>query len=167
MSKAFTISRTFNAPRELVWEVWTNPELMAKWFGPKGLAIGTYKMDFRPGGTYHYSMVATEVGFTMWGKFIYREIEKPSKLVYINTFSDENGGLGRHPMAPEWPQQLLSTITFTEENGKTTLSIHWLPYEATASEIKTFEDGMDSMNMGWSGTLDQLAEFLDNTQKGE
>jgi uncharacterized protein YndB with AHSA1/START domain len=89
----------------------------------------------------------------------------PEKLVFINSFSDEKGGVTRHPMAPTWPLQLLSTFTFEEQAaGKTKFTIRWSPYEATEEERKTFEAGRASMNQGWSGTLEQFEAYLAQTK---
>ena len=154
----FTISRMFDAPRALVFKAWTTPELMAKWWGPKGAAVGKSKMDLRVGGIYHYSMMFN--GFEMWGKFTYREIAAPSTLVFVNSFSDAEGNITRHPINANWPRELLSTITFEEENGKTKVTVKWMPINASEIEIKTFADGLPSMNQGWGGTLDQLETYL-------
>jgi uncharacterized protein YndB with AHSA1/START domain len=159
--RVFIISRVFNAPRELVWKAFTEPERMKQWWGPKGCSVGHAKMDLRPGGEYHYSM-RTPDSKEMWGKFVYREIVKPEKMVFVNSFSDEKGGLTRHPMNPSWPLEMLSTFTFREQDGKTTFSVEWSPLSPTESELKTFEEGTASMNQGWSGTLDQLNEYLES-----
>ena len=66
----------------------------------------------------------------------------------------------RHPMSPGWPLEMLSTITFTEHAGKTTVTIRWIPLNATEEERNTFEGGLESMHKGWTGTLDQLADYL-------
>jgi uncharacterized protein YndB with AHSA1/START domain len=155
----FVISRVFDAPRELVWKACTEPEHMNHWWGPKGFTMRVSKMDFRPGGSYHYCMRSPD-GRDMWGKFVFREIVTPKRIVFVNSFSDENGGLTRHPMSPTWPLEMLSTFTFTETEGKTTLTIRWRPINATETERQTFEDGRKGMDQGWSGTLDQLAEYL-------
>jgi uncharacterized protein YndB with AHSA1/START domain len=96
----------------------------------------------------------------LWGRAYYREIIPPEKLVYVNTFSDEKGGITRHPLAPDWPAELLTTVTFTERNGKTTLTLEWIPINATETEIGLFESGRDSMKAGWSGSFDVLADHL-------
>src|SRR5467141_4449519 len=83
------------------WKAFTDPEHMKHWWGPKGFTVRITKMDFRPGGTYHYCMRSPD-GRDMWGKFVYREIVAPERIVFINSFSDENGGLTRHPMSPTW-----------------------------------------------------------------
>jgi uncharacterized protein YndB with AHSA1/START domain len=159
-SDDFVISRVFDAPREAVWKALTEPERMREWFGPKGVTILAAKMDFRPGGTYHYGM-RTPDGTVMWGKFVYREIDPPQRLVWVNSFSDEAGGLTRHPLSPTWPLEMLTIVTLDEPlPGQTGLTIRWSPLDAAAEEQKTFDAGHDSMRQGWGGTLDQLAAYL-------
>ena len=156
--RPFVISRTFNAPRDLVWKAWTEREHM-QWWGPKGVTIHHAKLDLRPGGTFHYGMKTPE-GREMWGKWVIREVVKPERLVFVNSFSDADGGLTRHPMSPHWPLELLSTVTFVAQGDKTLLTIEWLPLNATEIERKTFDEGHESMKNGWGGTLDRLAEHL-------
>jgi uncharacterized protein YndB with AHSA1/START domain len=96
----------------------------------------------------------------MWGKWVYREITRPRKLVFVNSFSDAKVGITRHPMAPEWPLELLSTISFDEKGGKTTVTVKWAPINATAAERRTFNDSHASMKGGWGGTLDSLETYL-------
>ncbi len=159
-SADFVISRVFDAPRGLVWEALTVPDRMRHWWGPKGLTVAAAKMDLRPGGSYHYGM-RTPDGQTMWGKFVYREIVAPERLVFVNSFSDEAGGLTRHPMSPTWPLELLSTFTLDEPlTGQTGLTIRWSPLNATEEERKTFDSSHESMRQGWGGTLYQLAAYL-------
>jgi uncharacterized protein YndB with AHSA1/START domain len=159
-SKDFTMSRVFDAPRDLLWQCFTDPERMKQWWGPKGVKIRASKMDLRVGGTYHYGM-ETPDGKVMWGKFVYREITPPQRLVFINSFSDEAGGLTRHPLSPTWPLQMLSTFTFEEQpGGRTKFTVRWTPHDATEEERKTFDAGHGSMTQGWGGTLDQLAGYL-------
>ena len=98
----FVISRVFDAPRDLVWKALTEPERMKQWWGPKGFTVTASNMDFRVGGTYHYGM-KSPTGEPMWGKFRYLEVVPPQRMVMINSFSDEAGGITRHPMAPTWP----------------------------------------------------------------
>ena len=155
----FVISRVFDAPRDLVWQAFTDPERMKQWWGPKGVTVVHSKMDLRPGGSYHYAM-RTPDGSVMWGKFIYREITPPSRIVFVNSFSDEAGGVTRHPLAPSWPLEMLSVFTFEEEGGKTRFTVKWSPLNATDEEKATFAAGHGSMQQGWSGTLEQLEAYL-------
>jgi uncharacterized protein YndB with AHSA1/START domain len=155
----FVISRTFDASRELMWKAWSERARLMEWFGPQGFKMPAAKMDFRPGGSFHYCMESLD-GHEMWGKFVYREIVAPEKIVLVNSFSDEDGGITRHPMSATWPLEMLSTFTLTEENGRTTATVHWLPWNATAEETKTFDAAHDGMKQGWTGTFDQLAAYL-------
>lgn len=155
----FVISREFNAPRELVWKAWTEPERMKEWFGPKGVTSRYAKMDFRPGGSYHYSQVTPD-GKEMWGKAVYREIIAPEKIVWVQSFSDKDGGFTRHPLSPTWPLQMLTEAMFSERGGKTTVTIKWLPLDATNEELQTFDGARGGMTQGWAGTFDQLTEYL-------
>jgi uncharacterized protein YndB with AHSA1/START domain len=159
-STDFVISRTFDAPRELVWECFTNPERMMEWWGPKGVSVVHSKMDLRVGGTYLYGMKNPD-GSVMWGRQVYREITPHSRLVFINSFSDEQGGLSRHPMAPTWPLELYSVFTLEEmPDGKTKFTVTWRPHNPSAEEQTTFDAGHDSMRGGWGGTLDKLDSYL-------
>ena len=159
-SKDFVMSRVFDAPRDLVWQCFTDPERMKQWWGPKDVKVIKAEMDLRVGGTYLYGM-QTPDGKAMWGKFVYREITPPEKLVFINSFSDEAGGVTRHPMAPSWPLQLLSTFTFEDvPGGKTKFTVRWAPLNPTDDERTTFDAGHASMTGGWSGTMDKLEGYL-------
>ena len=155
----FVITRVFDAPRDLVWKAFTEPQRMKEWWGPKGVTIIESKMDLRPGRSYHYAM-RTPDGNTIWGKFVYREITPPSRMVFVSSFSDEAGGVTRHPMAPNWPLEMLSTFLFEEESGKTRFTVRWSPLNATEEERAAFVAGHASMQQGWGGTLDKLAAYL-------
>jgi uncharacterized protein YndB with AHSA1/START domain len=159
-STDFVISRVFDAPRDLLWQCFTQPERMKEWWGPKGSTIVSSKMDFRVGGIYHGAMRAGD-GPVMWAKFVYREIVAPERLVWVHSFSDEAGGLTRHPLSPTWPLEMLTTVTFAEEpGGKTEVTLRWSPLNATAEEQATFNAAHDSMRGGWGGTFERLDAYL-------
>jgi uncharacterized protein YndB with AHSA1/START domain len=153
------ITRIFDAPRDLVFKMWTEPEHLKHWWGPKGFTFGVSKLDLRPGGVFHYSMKSPD-GQEMWGKFVYCEIIAPEKLVFINSFSDEEGNTVRAPFSPTWPLEVLNTLTFVEHEGRTTLTMRGGPLSATEEERKTFEAARDSVKKGFAGTFDQLADYL-------
>lgn len=156
----FVIKRTFDAPVERVWKAWTDPDELIHWWGPKGFTTVATKIGkLQPGGVFHYCLRSPQ-GQEMWGRFVYREIVPNERLVYLNSFSDPEGGISRHPLHKDWPLQLLSPITFVERDGKTTVTIRWVPYEASEKERETFEKGKDSMQGGWTGTLDRLEAYL-------
>jgi uncharacterized protein YndB with AHSA1/START domain len=164
MSADFVISRVFDAPRALVWQCFTEIERMKQWWGPKGSTIVASKMDFRVGGTYHGAMRGPD-GHVMWAKFVYREIAAPERLVWVHSFSNEAGGLTRHPLSPTWPLEMLTTVTFADQpGGKTKVTLCWSPLNATAEEQKTFDAAHDGMRGGWSGTFERLDTYLATTQ---
>jgi len=158
-AKEFVITRVFDAPRERVWKAFTESERLMHWWGPKGFTMQVAKLDLRPGGVFHYGMRSPD-GRDMWGRFVYREIVAPARLVCVVSFTDEGGNPVRHPMSPTWPLEVLNTMTLSEHDGKTTLTVHGVPINATEEERKTFEAGRDSMKQGFTGTLDQLADYL-------
>lgn len=157
--RPFIISRIFDAPRERVWAAWTQREELMKWFGPTGFTMPAAKMDFRPGGSFHYCLCAPN-GSEMWGKFVYREIVEPERIVLVNSFSDEDGGVTRHPMSATWPLEMLSKSTFTSEGGKTKLTLESTPMNPTPAEWKTFDEAHSGMKQGWAGTFGQLETYL-------
>lgn len=158
----FVISRTFDAPRDLVWKMWTEPEHLAQWWGPKGCMVRVVQLDVRPGGMFHY-VLSFEQGDEMWARFVYREVAPPERLIYVSGFSDAEGGLTRAPF-PEirdtFPLEILNALTFTESNGRTSLSLRAHPLNATAAEQATFSGMFGSMQQGFGGTFEVLAEYL-------
>lgn len=162
--REFVLSREFNAPRQLVWDAWTQAEHLSRWFGPKGcrLTVGAY--DFKPGGTFLYGMKFPD-GHEMWGRWIFREIVPPAKLVVVVSFSDAQGGVTRHPLSASWPLETLSTTALTERDGKTTLTLRWVAINASEQERQAFDGAHDSMTQGWGGTMEQLTAYLAEVQK--
>lgn len=158
----FVIARTLNAPRETVWKAWSQADRLAQWWGPKGCTIRVVKLDFRPGGTFHYAM-QYKPGREMWGRFIYGPMAAPERLEFINSFSDENGGVTRAPFDENWPLEVHNIVTLTEQNGKTTLMLCARPINPNAHEMKTFVGMFDSMRQGFGGTFDQLDAYLAKT----
>ncbi|MDX9856820.1 MAG: SRPBCC domain-containing protein [candidate division Zixibacteria bacterium] len=155
----FTISRTFDVSRDTMFDLWTSPHHLLHWWGPKGFAVKSATVDLRPGGKFHYCLAAPD-GSDMWGRFVYRTIDKPRLLEFISSFSDPEGGVTIHPMAPAWPREMFSRITFEEHHGQTTVTVEWRPFNATEIERKTFLDGKTSMKQGWTGTLDMLEAYV-------
>lgn len=158
-AEPFVISRSFDVSRDTLWKCFTDPERMRQWWGPKGVTIIASKMDLRPGGTYHYGM-RTPDGKEMWGKLAYRDITPLERLVLVNSFSDERGGLTRHPLSPSWPIEMLSTFSFVATGETTTFTVTATPLNPTPQERATFDAGHDSMKQGWTGTLERLAAYL-------
>ena len=95
-----------------------------------------------------------------WGRWVLREIAAPERLVFVVSFSDAARGQTRNPWNPDWPLDLLTTVTFAEQGTGTKVTVTWLPLDATAAERKAFDSGRESMQQGWTGTLDQLVDHL-------
>ena len=151
-------SRVLNAPRKLVYKAFSGSAALAQWWGPKGCSINIVTFDFRPGGIFHYNMEMN--GKVMWGKFRYLEIVEPERIVFVNSFSDEDGNVTPNPFLPTFPLEIMNIVTFTEHDGKTTLAFRGRPINATETEQQTFRDMNSSMQQGFAGTFDALEEYL-------
>jgi uncharacterized protein YndB with AHSA1/START domain len=135
------ITRTFDAPRALVFKAWSAPEHWVRWLGPKNYSAPHCTMDFRPGGAYRACICSPE-GREYWMRGIYREIVAPERIVF--TFSwEEEGERGR---------ENLVTVTFAEQGGKTRMTFRQAFFESVSER--------DSHNAGWTSCFDRLAQYL-------
>lgn len=155
----FTITRTFHAPRSKVWDAWTTPEALAEWFGPKGSSSVLLAFDLRPGGEWRGRMDMPNGG-TVYSKFVFREVEPISRLVWVHGFADHEGNRARAPFAEQFPLEMLTTVLFTDDGDGTRIELSWTPLNATSEEEAFFASMMASMEGGWSGSFEQLDEFL-------
>jgi uncharacterized protein YndB with AHSA1/START domain len=149
------ITRIFDAPRELVWKAWTVPELAMRWWGPEGFTAPVIKIDLRVGGKYLYAMRSPD-GKDFWSTGVYREFVPPEKIVATDSFADEKGNIvpaSHYGMTGDWPTELLATMTFEDQKGKTkfTLRHEGLP----PGEM------IDSAKAGWNGSFDKLEKVLE------
>ena len=147
--KELTLTRVLNAPRELVFKAWTDPEMLADWWGPRGFTAPVCEIDLRPGGALRICMHAPQLGFpNHWMDGIINEVIAPEHLVFISyAFRDESGNA---------PLEILNTITFERQGEKTKLTVHAVVTRATA-EMAPALAGMD---LGWNQSLDKLTEQL-------
>jgi uncharacterized protein YndB with AHSA1/START domain len=152
------ISRVFNAPRAAIYKAFSEAKALAQWWGPKGGKIQVAQLDFRPGGIFHYNM-QSPMG-VMWGRFNYLEMIEPERIVFTNSFSDENGNIIRAPFSATFPLEIMNILTLTEQDGKTTLILRGGPINATEAEQKAFRDMHAGMEQGFAGTFDQLDAYL-------
>jgi uncharacterized protein YndB with AHSA1/START domain len=160
-SSRFTITRAFAAPRARLWDAWTKPEALALWFGPKGSSSTILAFDLRPGGEWRGRMDMPDGG-TLDSKFVFREIEPMSRLVWVHGFADAEGNRIRAPFAAHFPLEMLTTVLFTDEDegDGTRIELSWTPLDATPQEQAFFATMMASMDQGWSGSFEQLDAFL-------
>jgi len=161
MAEEVTIRRTFDAPRELVWKAWTEPERMMRWWGPKRFTSPAYKTDLRVGGEYLGCMRSPE-GQDYWSKGVFREIVEPERLVMTDSFADPEGNTvpaSYYGMSGDWPVEMLVTVTFEDVDGKTKLTLRHSGIEGMSAEDR------DNMQQGWSESFDKLAEALEGWQR--
>ena len=154
VGQGFVSTRVFDAPRELVFRSWTEPEHLKRWWGPKGFTTPFCEIDLRPGGVFLYCMRSPE-GRDHWGKGVYREIVVPERIVLTSSFADAQGNVvpaTHYGMSPEWPLETLLTVAFEEEAGKTRVTLR---YEDVPPGVDR-----DETQQGWSESLERLGEYL-------
>lgn len=158
------ISRVFNAPRELVWRAWTEPEIIKKWWGPEGFSAPTIEVDLRVGGKYVFAMQGPEG--SEWDKVmhsagIYKEIIPMEKIVVTDYFSDEEGNKMNPTdfgQDPNFPNEMSATILFEDvEEGKTKLTIIYPKAENEAQWEAMLKSGMKE---GWESSLNKFEDAL-------
>jgi uncharacterized protein YndB with AHSA1/START domain len=156
----FVINRTFDAPLDVMFDLWTNPQHVSQWLPPAGFQMQFIRADIKPGGSTFYVMSGG--GVSMHGRAEYLQIEKPARLVYTQQFCDENENITRHPFAPTWPETMLTTVQFTEEEpDRTRVTVTWEVHgAATREEIDTFANARAGMTQGWTGSFDKLEGYL-------
>jgi uncharacterized protein YndB with AHSA1/START domain len=144
-----------------MFEMWTNPKHFSQWLAPTGFTMEFVRADIKTGGSTFYYMSGPG-GMRMYGRANYIEIRKPDFLRYTQQFCDENESISRHPMAPTWPETMLTTVKLTEEGPeRTRVTITWEPHGATTrEELETFINARAGMTQGWSGSFDKLEEYL-------
>ncbi|MCA9251671.1 MAG: SRPBCC family protein [Phycisphaerae bacterium] len=157
----FVINRSFDAPPAKVFEMWIDPNHLAKWLPPAGFAVEFLEINIAEGRTTTYRMTNRK-DMTFYGQFDYREIKRHSRIVYVQRFCDEKGNLAHHPAMPEFPSEFINTITFTPEGEQSTrLTLTSEPFsQATAAEVAAFKEARSSMTKGWTGSFDALEDML-------
>ena len=149
------ITRIFDAPRKLVWKMWTDPEMFKKWWGPKVFTCPVSKIDFKVGGKYLHCM-QDAAGNRFWSTGIYKEIVPLRKIVSTDSFADETGNVvpASHYGIEGFPIELEVTIEFEERDGTTKMTL-------THAGIGNADEKMrKDMDHGWNESFDKLVERL-------
>ena len=152
--KEVFISRIFDAPRELVFKAWTDPEQLARWYAPNGCTIHFSSIDVVKGGRFH-SCVRSPKFHDCWCVGVYKEIIVPEKIVFTMAVSDEKGNLLNATdagMDPDWPEETTVTVSFEEIGSKTRLTLHQTVGEALAKRT--------GAHPSWIEMMDRLAAGL-------
>ena len=160
-TRKIVLTRTFDAPRALVWAAWTRPEQLTRWWGPEGFSSPVCQVDLRVGGKYLFCMRSPD-GKDYWSTGVYREIVEPERLIYTDNFADEKGNVvpaSYYGMGDDWQADFLVTITLQEHQGRTTLTLEHvgLP-EGEHSQMAA---------AGWNGSFDKMARALERTAREE
>lgn len=153
--RELVLTRTFDAPRALVFRAWTEPEHLRRWFGPRGWTLTACTRDLRVGGVWRYCLRGPG-GEDVWGRAVYREITPPERLVYTDSFADAAGNPvepTRYGFGPDFPREVLVTVTFEERDGQTRLTLRVATGAAPDAE-------REAARWGWGESLDRLAEAL-------
>lgn len=149
------ITRIFDAPRELVWKAWIDPEMFMKWWGPKDFTCPFCKIDFQVGGKYLNCMRGPD-GRDYWSTGVYKEIIPMEKIVNTDSFADENGNVvsSSYYGIEGFPIEMQVTVMFEEEDGKTKMTLKH-------SGIENISDtDRSNMEQGWNQSFDKLANSL-------
>jgi len=139
--REFTLTHVFDAPREVVWKAWTEPEQLARWWGPEGIStpLATIEMDVRPGGRFRLTMVSDADGSEFPSEMEFREVTRPERLVF--GWSEQRGiGAGE------------VTVTFTDLGDKTELITFFAGYAT--------DEMAAAAQAGWTGQLAKLRDLL-------
>lgn len=153
MSEELLITRVFDAPREVVWEAWTDPARFMLWWGPEGFACPECRIDLRAGRKYLYCMRSPE-GQEYWNTGVYRVIVPTKRMVWNHSFADEKGNVvaaSYYGMRGYWPVVTVVTVTFEKDDGETILT---LQHNGIPPVMKS------GYEAGWSGSFAKLARIL-------
>jgi uncharacterized protein YndB with AHSA1/START domain len=149
-----TITRVFDAPRELVWQAWTDPEQVKRWWGPKHYTSPAAQLDFREGGKYLFCMRSPE-GKNYWSTGVYQEIIEHERIVCTESFADDKGNVvpaTHFSMSADFPMEMQLTITFDVREGKTQMTLHHAGVPRVMLELA---------RAGWNESFDKMAASLE------
>ena len=141
-NRDLVITRVFDAPRDLVFRAWTEPDRAARWWGPQGFTTLSCEMDVRPCGAYRRCMRSPE-GAVYCTRGVYRQIMPLERLVFTYAWEDAEGRPGH---------ETLVTVTFAEHGGKTKLTLHQAMFDTVESR--------DAHQGGWTSCFERFAEYL-------
>ena len=152
--EALVITRDFDAPRELVWRAWTDPERVKCWWGPRGFTAPVAETDPRVGGKYLYAMRSPE-GQDSWSTGTYREVVEPERIIVTDSFADAEGNVvpaSQYGMSGDWPLELKVTIAFESVDGRTRMTVRHEGFPDS--------ENRDMAGAGWNESFDKLESCL-------
>lgn len=149
-----TVTRIFDAPRELVWKALTDPEHVMRWWGPKDFTSPACQIDLRVGGKYLFCMKSPD-GQDFWSTGVYKEIIPMERIVYTDSFADAGGNVvpAAHYGMGDFPLETIVTVTLEDLGGKTRMTL-------THSGLPAGEMA-DMTGAGWNESFDKMAASLE------
>ena len=141
--RVLVMTRIFDAPRSLVFKVWTEPQHLVRWWGPRGYTTPVCEMDVRPGGTYRLLMRSAE-GQEVWWHGVFREIVEPERLVWTSSIDRTDG--------TRVSGETVLTVTLEEQGQKTKLTLHQAVFDSI--------DNCNAHREGWTQAFERIAEHL-------
>lgn len=153
----FAIDRRFDAPRSAVWRAWTDPTLFCRWYGP-GCTTTVSGWDVTPGAVATVSMVMGDRPAVLQ-RFEFVDVEPDTRLSFLQTTIDADGGVVVPPHMPNWPRVLLAAADFVDEGAGTLVRFSWTPVDARAEEVETFA-AMTKGGMGWEKGFAEIDAIL-------
>jgi uncharacterized protein YndB with AHSA1/START domain len=156
--KTLKVERTFNASKNKIWEAYSNPAILAKWWRPKGFETTIKHLEFVDGGYWHYGMKCIDpeikdfYGQISWGKGTYHDIKPQDSFGYVDIFCDENA-----EPTPGMPESD-TIVELSEVNGETTIT-STTKYDTPEALAQVLEMGMES---GFDETWDNLARVIES-----
>lgn len=153
----YRLDRTFQAPLDIVWSAWTDPELLQRWYGP-GIETIIHAFDLRAGGSWLNEMKWGEK--SDFSKMFFQEVANQEKLVWHHSSTDADWNVISNPMMADWPKFLLTIVTFDSADEETNVCLTQTPIDATDTEIACFANTMAGMDQGWGGGYKIIDEIL-------
>lgn len=157
----YILDREFDAPRELVWKAWSDPKILARWYGP-GIETIIHEFDLKPGGIWRNEMI--------WGEksdlsqMTFQEVIEGEKMTWHHSSTDADWNVIANPMMEGWPRTMLTTVTFEDAGGKTNVRLTMIPVDATEDEMAFFKSAMANMDGGWGSGYKIIDEILGEMQ---
>lgn len=152
-------SYIFNASRELMFKMWTDFDHLLKWWCPEGCTMNKSNLTQSSSDVLHF-VIKSPDGQEMDGKLVFKERVAPEKVVFIKSFTDQDGNTTPAPFCTEFPMEVKNIITLEEQDGKTRVTVKGCPINATEEELKFFESMHSNMEHSFIGTFENLEKYL-------
>lgn len=153
----FVIERKFDAPAPAVWQAWTKPDLVARWYGP-GVETTLHSFDPVPGGLWLTEMRVQDQ--SMYQRAEFTHVEAPARLDMLMSNADADWNVVASPMMPNWPKTLLTSVVLIPIGECTKLELTWTPQDASDEEHTAFSEAMPSLQKGWEAGLDMMSDIV-------